>query len=96
MIELHTPTQETVCEMHYARKRTVFDVIETPEPGWVTRKLKRKTAIDSEPTWLVQLAHDGDGASIEFEHESLYIAWARACEQAHSYNAGLFNQGDNQ
>lgn len=72
------------------RKRTVFDMIENPEPGWHTRKLKQVISSDRPAFWRVELMHNTDGSVSHFEAESLFVAWARATEAAHMHNIGLF------
>lgn len=84
---VHEPRTETIGSV---RKRTVFDMIENPEPGWSTRKIKQVFSTDTPPIWLVVLMHNETAAVSQFESESLFVAWARATEAAHMHNLGLF------
>lgn len=74
----------------------LFELIETPEPGWETRKIKRVRLIDLDGEWLVQLARLSDGLQVQHQHESLHIAWVRACEQAHAVNIKLDHPDEGQ
>lgn len=67
----------------------LFAVIETPEPGWTTRKIEHHTTLDTAPEWHVELVRERDGATVNYHHESLHVAWLRAVEQAHMLGAGL-------
>lgn len=67
----------------------LFEQIETPEPGWETRKLKRVRHLGLDPEWLVQLARLSDGLQVQHQHPSLHVAWVRACEQAYASNLRL-------
>ncbi len=70
-------------------KRTMFDAIENPEKGWQTRSLVQIVTSDSPPRWEIVLMHDATGSTVKFDADSLYVAWARATEQAHMMNIGL-------
>lgn len=72
------------------QRRSIFDAIEAPEPGWVTRKIKRVDPVGAPPFWRIELARIGDGITVSHDAADLYVAWARATEQAHSHNIGLF------
>ena len=68
----------------------LFEVIETPEAGWTTRKIEHTALMLGEDAeWHVELQRPADGATIHFHHPDLHIAWLRAVEQAHSKNIGL-------
>ncbi len=88
MIDRNSPSQETVREARFP-KRTQFDMIEQPERGWHTRHVRRHTSSDAPPVWQVELGREEDGATVAFENESLYVAWARATEAAHMMSNGL-------
>jgi len=66
-----------------------FDLIENPEPGWVTRRIERHARLGNDPVWQVELARKTDGVTVFHEHESLHVAWVRACEQANYTERGL-------
>lgn len=67
----------------------LFDLIENPETGWTTRKIKRCVHIGAPEEWLVELMKVGTGLTIEKRHESLHVAWLRACEAANMSNQGI-------
>jgi hypothetical protein len=67
----------------------LFEVLENPQPGWTTRKIESHRTVDSEPEWHVELIRESDGATINFHHESLHVAWVRACEHAHASDIKL-------
>ena len=71
------------------KKRTAFDAIENPEPGWQTRSLLQIVSSDSPLRWEIVLLHDATGSTVTHENESLFVAWARATEAAHMMNIGL-------
>lgn len=73
-------------------RRTLFDMIENPEKGWVTREVKRVVRLGDEPFWRVEIVHIEDGFSVSYEDESLYIAWFRSAEAAHMHNIGLYER----
>lgn len=73
-------------------RRTVFDMIENPHPGWQTRKIKHVFSTDRPAFWRIELMRDQGGAAVQFEHESLFVAWVRATEQAHMHEIELFAQ----
>ncbi|MBC7601205.1 MAG: hypothetical protein H7255_00895 [Ramlibacter sp.] len=83
---LHEPKTETVGT---SKKRTAFDAIENPEPGWQTRSVVQVVSTGSPPCWEIVLMHDATGSTVTHEADSLYVAWARATEQAHMMNIGL-------
>lgn len=74
----------------------LFDVIENPLAGWETRTIKMVHHIDEPSTWTVSLMRIEDGTAIEFTHEDLYIAWARAIEAARTLHLQLDYSGDPQ
>lgn len=67
----------------------LFELLETPEPGWTTRKIKRVEHIGAPPEWLVQLTKDGSGVAVEYRSEHLHVAFTRAQEAAHNHEIGL-------
>lgn len=72
-----------------AKRRTQFDMIENPEPGWRTRNVSSRTTFDAPLKWEVELVREEDGTTVSFENESLFTAWARATEAAHMMSIGL-------
>lgn len=68
----------------------LFDMIETPEPGWKTRRIEQAALmLGEEAEWHVELQRLSDGATIHRHHPLLMIAWCRAVEEAHSMAIGL-------
>jgi hypothetical protein len=71
----------------------LFEAIETPEPGWTTRKIEHTALMLGEDAeWHVELQRRTDGATIHHHHPDLYIAWVRAVEKAHAHTIGLEEQ----
>ncbi len=83
---VHEPKAETVGT---TRKRTAFDVIENPEPGWSTRRIEQVVSSDRPPVWSVELVNDETAERLTHESESLFVAWARVTERAHMQRIGL-------
>ncbi len=83
---LAEPTSETVGT---PKRRTLFDMIENPEPGWRTHYIRQRVSSDAPPVWEIELLREADGTAVGFENESLFVAWARATEAAHMMSAGL-------
>src|SRR5688500_15711615 len=82
MIETNALRQETLRENTH--KPRLFAVIETPEPGWTTRKIEHAAVLLGEDAeWHVEMFRLADGATVNFHHPSLHVAWLRACERAH-------------
>ena len=71
------------------KRRSIFEMIDAPEKGWVTHQIKRVTTLDSPTQWLVELIRESDGLMVSFETGELYVAWARATEKAHQIETGL-------
>lgn len=68
----------------------LFELIESPEPGWTTRKMEKAAAMLGEDAeWCVELQRLSDGATVVHHHADLHLAWVRACEQAHGLNIKL-------
>lgn len=61
-----------------------MDLIENPEPGWTTRKIESHRTVDNPLEWHVELIRERDGATVNFHHENLYVAFLRAMERAHA------------
>lgn len=80
------PKTETVGN---AKRRTQFDMIEHPEKGWRTRHVKSQSTFDAPLVWEVELVREEDGATVSFQNEHLFTAWARAAEAAHMMTIGL-------
>lgn len=76
----------------------LFGVLEEPvkgHPDWYLRKMKHYQPVGSEAfVWRVELANRASGVSVEFEHEGLYMAWARAVEAAYSSANRIFQDDD--
>lgn len=72
----------------------LFEAIETPEPGWTTRKLESHRTVDNPMEWHVELIRERDGATVNFRHERLHVAWLRACEHAHMLKDNLHEAVD--
>ena len=83
---LAEPKTETIGQ---PKRKSAFDMIENPEKGWTTALVSRTQITGEEVVWAITLEHEADRASVSFEAESLYVAWARATEQAHMMNIGL-------
>ena len=71
------------------KSKTVFDVLENPEGGWVLRELRRVETIDDQTMWQVELVRLSDGLTISRASSSLFVAWARVTEAAHMIDQGL-------
>lgn len=84
---VHEPKTETVGTA--PKKRTLFDMIENPEPGWSTRKIEQIVSSGQPPMWRIELMHDETAAVFMQQNESLFVAWARATEAAHMQRIGL-------
>lgn len=67
----------------------LFELIETPEPGWRVRKLKWVEHIGAPGEWLVQLMKVGTGITVEHRSEHLHVAFTRSQEAAHNHEIGL-------
>ena len=71
------------------KRRTMFEMLEDPTPGWSTDSVKRLVSSESPVLWLVVLVRNADGEELKREASSLYVAWARATEAAHMMSNGI-------
>ena len=71
------------------KRRTMFEMLEEPTPGWNIWKVERLVSSDSPVVWLVVLVRNTDGEELRRESSSLYVAWARATEAAHMMSNGI-------
>lgn len=69
--------------MSEEKKARPMDLIENPEPGWTTRRIESHRTVDNPLEWHVELIRERDGATVNFHHESLHVAFLRAMEHAH-------------